>query len=69
MIAIFAIVPIIVGVISMKAMRVVTGAMTSAAIYVMCVYLLAIMFAMISVLVALVIRLLITAINKLLHRK
>ena len=68
-IAIFAIVPIIVGVISMKAMLVVTGAMTSAAIYVICVYLLAIMFATISVLVALAIRLIIILFNKILHRK
>ena len=66
-IAVFFVVPVIVGLISGKANRVMTGAMTSAAIYVMCVYVLAIMFASITALVASIVRLIINLVKKIFH--
>ncbi|MBQ9369932.1 MAG: hypothetical protein IJU10_02530 [Clostridia bacterium] len=67
-IAIFALVPIIVGIISSTAHWYVTTAMTSAAIYVMCVYALAIIFASISVAIVFLIRLFIILVKKILRR-
>ena len=67
-IAIFALVPIIVGIISSTAHWYVTTAMTSAAIYMMCVYALAIIFASISVAIVFLIRLFIILVKKILRR-
>jgi len=67
-VALFALVPIAVGIFSSSANLTVTGAMTSAAIYVMCVYALSIIFAAISVVIAFTIHLVITLLGKIFHR-
>lgn len=53
-IIIVGIVPIIVGAINLDAMRVMTSAMTTGAIYVICVYMLAIMFSVLMVILSLI---------------
>ena len=67
-IAVFALVPIVIGLISYDTMLTVTGAMTSAAVHVMCVYALAIMFAAISTLIAFVIHLIVSLFGMIFHR-